>query len=118
MEKGTYNGKVTVNGMSEGGIYDAGKEKSYINIFKRGIEQWRNPMENTENPPKIRLQLIFNGKRAHRRIQYIFDWSDQIKIIRSLKKKLPFFDKGRSFFIIEKSRKGRTISYFGQCKGK
>ena len=72
MEKGTYNGKVTVNGMSEGGIYDAGKEKSYINIFKRGIEQWRNPMENTENPPKIRLQLIFNGKRAHRRIQYIW----------------------------------------------
>jgi len=69
--KGTYNGKVTVNGMSEGGIYDAGKEKSFINIFKRGIEQWRNPMENTENPPKIRLQLIFNGKRAHRRIQYI-----------------------------------------------
>jgi len=58
------------------GIYliHVGKEKSYINIFKyeeeeeRGIQQWKNPMENTENPTKIRLQLIFNGKRAHRRI--------------------------------------------------
>jgi len=58
-----------------GRIYmiDVGKEKSYINIFKyeeegEGIQQWKNPMENTENPTKIRLQLIFNGKRAHRRI--------------------------------------------------
>ena len=66
--------KVTVNGKSDSGnmIY-VGKEKSYINIFKyweegSGIQQWKNPMENTENPTKIRLQLIFNGKRAHRRI--------------------------------------------------
>jgi hypothetical protein len=55
-------------------LIHVGKEKSYINIFKyeeeeeRGIQQWKNPMENTENPTKIRLQLIFNGKRAHRRI--------------------------------------------------
>jgi len=48
----------------------------------------------------------------------IFDRSDQIKNYSFFQKKLPFFDKGRSFFIIEKSRKGRTISYFGQCKGK
>ena len=94
MEKGTYNGKVTVNGMSEGGIYDAGKEKSYINIFKRGIEQWRNPMENTENPPKIRLQLIFNGKRAHRRIQYIWPVRRNKKLFVLLKK-LPFFNNRR-----------------------
>ena len=55
-------------------MIDVGKEKSYINIFKYEeegegeIQQWKNPMENTENPTKIRLQLIFNGKRAHRRI--------------------------------------------------
>ena len=36
--------------------------------IKGEIQQWKNPMENTENPTKIRLQLIFNGKRAHRRI--------------------------------------------------
>ena len=42
-------------------------------------------MENTENPPKIRLQLIFNGKRAHRRIQYIWP-------VR-LNKKYSFFKK-------------------------
>ena len=65
MEKVTVNGNLTWVGIY---LIRAGKEKSYINIFKRGIEQWRNPMENTENPPKIRLQLIFNGKRAHRRI--------------------------------------------------
>ena len=33
-----------------------------------GIQQWKNPMENTENPTKIRSELIFNGKRARRRI--------------------------------------------------
>ena len=70
-------------------------------------------MENTENPPKIRLQLIFNGKRAHRRIQYI--WTVRPNKNYSFFKKTFFLRQQKgSFFIIEKNIKGGMISYFGR----
>jgi len=48
----------------------------------------------------------------------IFDRSDQIKTIPSLKKTFFLRQQKGSFFIIEKKRKRGMISYFGQCNGK
>jgi len=47
MEKGTYNGKVTVNGMSEGGYMMLGKRKVILTFSREGSNngeiQWKIP---------------------------------------------------------------------------
>jgi len=47
MEKGTYNGKVTVNGMSEGGYMMLGKRKVLLTFSREGSNngeiQWKIP---------------------------------------------------------------------------